>query len=88
MKIPRMSTGLERTFRPVTPYGQQPVIYQEFMLHFLHYYDNDGTKLSSKLDKSIPGRFYKEALANERTLDGEYTFLFPDGVTRRLISIR
>jgi hypothetical protein len=88
MKLPKMSTGLERTFRPVTPPGTEPMIYKEFLLHFIHYYDSDGAKLSSKLDKTIPGRLYREAKANERSLDGEYSFTFPDGITRRLISIR
>ncbi len=87
MKLPKMSTGIERTFRPVTPPGTQPMLYREFLLHFIHYYDVDGAKLSSKLDKTIQGRLYKEALANEHSLGGEYMFTFQDGVTRRLISV-
>jgi len=59
---PKMTTGMERVFKQVTPFGQTPVIYQEFLLHFIHRIDpRDGTKLSTKLDKSIPGMYYREA---------------------------
>lgn len=85
---PKMSTGLERVFRRVSPHGQTPVIYQEFMLHFLHKIDpRDGTKLSSKLDKSIPGMYYREARPGEHSAHGEYEYTFPDGITRRIIAI-
>lgn len=86
IKIPRMSTGIERTFKLITNVGQEPALYREFLLHFIHYYDSDGTKLSTKLDKSMPGRVYRVAQNNERSLHGDYEFTFPDGVTRRLIS--
>lgn len=85
---PKMTTGMERVFRQVTPPGRTPVIYQEFMLHFVHRIDpQDGTKLSTKLDKSIPGMYYREASPTEHSLYGEYTYTFPDGVTRRIIAL-
>lgn len=85
---PKMTTGVERVFRPVSPYGQQPVIYQEFMLYFIHRIDpSDGTKLSTKLDKSVPGMYFREAGPNEHSLYGEYTYTFQDGVTRRIIAM-
>lgn len=86
-KLPKMTTGMERIFRRVSPPGQEPVIYQEFLLHYIHYMDKDGSKLSSKLDKSIPGNYYREARGNEHSLYGEYTYTFPDGVTRRIIGL-
>jgi hypothetical protein len=88
IKLPKMSTGIERTFRQATPPGAEPVYYREYILHYIHYYDTDGTKLSSKLDKTIPGMLYRAAKENERSMEGEYTYTFPDGVTRRLIAVR
>lgn len=83
-----MSTGIERVFRQVSPHGHTPMIFQEFILHFIHKIDpRDGTKLSSKLDKSIPGLYYREAKQNEHSGHGEYTYTFPDGVTRRIIAM-
>lgn len=90
MKLPhvRMTTGVERIFRRVTPHGQSPVMYQEFMLHFIHYLDTDGTKLKTKLDKTAPGMYYREARPHEHSNYGEYTYTFPeDGVTRRIIAV-
>lgn len=88
LPIPKMSTGIERVFRRVTPHGQTPVLYREFMLHFIHYLDTDGTKLKSKLDKTVPGMYYREAGPNEHSLYGEYTYTFPeDGVTRHIVAI-
>lgn len=87
--VPRMTTGIERVFRRVSQPGTVPEIYREYMLHFIHYLDTDGTKLSTKLDKSIPGSYYREAKDGERARYGEeYTYTFPDGVTRRIIAIR
>lgn len=86
--IPKMSTGIERIFRRVSPPGTSPTIYREFMLHFIHYIGPDGTKLSTKLDKTIPGMYYREAAAGEHSLYGEYEYTFPeDGITRRIIAI-
>lgn len=86
--IPKMSTGIERMFKVMSPPGLTPVIYQEFLYHFIHKIDpRDGTKLSSKLDKTIPGFFYKEAAQGEHSPYGEHTYTFPDGVTRRLIAL-
>lgn len=85
---PKMSTGIERIFRQVTPPGRNPVIYQEFMLYMIHTIDpRDGTKLSTKLDKSIPGMYFREAGPTEHSLYGEYTYTFQDGVTRRIIAL-
>lgn len=87
IKIPKMTTGIERVFRRVSPPGVQPEVYREFLLHFIHYMDTDGSKLSSKLDKTIPGMFYREARGNEHSIHGEYEYTFPDGVTRRIIAV-
>jgi hypothetical protein len=88
LKIPKMTTGMERIFRRVSPPGVNPTVYQEFMLHFIHYMDTDGSKLRTKLDKTIPGMYYREAGPNEHSLYGEYTYTFPeDGVSRRIIAI-
>lgn len=87
IRIPKMTTGIERVFRRVSPVGQTPELYREFLLHFIHYMDTDGTKLSSKLDKSIPGMFYREAKPHEHSIHGEYEYTFPDGITRRIIAI-
>jgi len=80
-----MSTGFERVFRQVS---QNPDIYQEFLLHFIHKLAEDGTKLNSKLDKSVPGSYYKEAREHEHSTYGEHTYVFPDGIQRRLIVIK
>lgn len=88
LPIPKMNTGLERVFRRVTNVGQVPVIYREYMLHFIHYMDTDGSKLRSKLDKTVPGYYYREAKAGEHSNYGEYTYTFPeDGITRRIIAM-
>lgn len=88
LPIPKMTTGIERIFRRVTPVGQQPVLYREFMLHFIHYLDKDGSKLSTKLDKTIPGMYYREAGPNEHSLYGEYNYTFPeDGITRHIVAV-
>jgi len=84
---PRMTTGIERIFRQVSPHGRTPVIYQEFLLHFIHFMAPDGSKLSTKLDKNIPGMYYREAKPDERSLYGDYTYTFPDGTTRRIVAI-
>lgn len=81
----RMTTGIERVFRMVS---RTPDIYQEFTLHLIHKLAPDGTKLSSKLDKTIPGAYYKEAGPNEHSMHGEVRYVFPDGIERRLIYIR
>lgn len=90
LKLPqtRMTTGVERIFRRVTPAGQTPVMYQEFMLHFIHFLDTDGTKLRTKLDKSVAGMYYREAGPNEHSLYGEYNYTFPeDGITRHIVAV-
>jgi hypothetical protein len=88
LPTPKISTGIERVFRRVSPHGQTPVIYREFMLHFLHFMAPDGTKLKTKIDKTVPGSFYREAGPGEHSPYGEYTYTFPeDGITRRIIAV-
>jgi hypothetical protein len=88
LPTPRMTTGIERVFRRVTPHGQTPVMYREFMLHFIHFLDTDGTKLKTKLDKTVPGMYYREAGPNEHSLYGEYTYTFPeDGIARHIVAV-
>lgn len=82
-----MTTGFERFFKPMTYQGQF-IIYQEMMHQYIHFLNDDGVVVSSKLDKIIPGKFYKEAGEGERTLDGLVTYKFPNGETKILIGLR
>lgn len=86
-KLPtqRMTTGFEKIFRQVS---QNPDIYQQFTLHYIHILDSDGTRLSSKLDKSVTGDYYIEAKEHQHSSRGEYNYVFPDGIQRRIIFLR
>ena len=81
----RMTTGVERVFRATHEQG----VYQEVMLHFIHFMDENGNKVRSKLEKQIPGPLYRVVKPGEnfRSLHGEVEYEFPDGVTRRLIAL-
>lgn len=61
----RYSTSIERVFRK-RPDG----LWQEYLNHFVHMTDVSGNK-ASKLDKTMMGRVYKEANANEHSMHGE-----------------
>jgi len=69
----RMTTGIERVFRETFD-----GMYREITLHWIHFLDDNGNILSSKLDKSTPGRLYKLANGSERSLYGEIEYKFPD----------
>lgn len=71
-RTPRMTTGIERTFRPT-----HDGLYREVLLHFIHFIDDSGKVVSSKLDKTILGKLYKIADGNERSLHGEVEYTLP-----------
>lgn len=73
MRTNRMTTSMERVFKKL-PDG----LIREVVLHYVHFIDEQGNVVSSKLDKSIPGRLYKRATEGERTLGGEVVYQFPD----------
>jgi len=81
----KMSAGIERVYRPIP---NKEGVFREIILHWIHFLDpNTGEVVSSKLDRQIPSRLYKIAGNNERSLYGEVTYTFPDGVARRLIGV-
>lgn len=69
----RMTTGIERVFRPTFD-----GLYREVLLHWIHFVDDSGNVVSSKLDKTIKGKLFKIATGNERSLYGEVEYKFPD----------
>lgn len=78
MTLPRtlgkMNTKVQRVFRR-TPDGY----FLEIMLHFLEFYNEDGSLRSSKLDKEVSsGKFWRVARPGERSPYGEADYLFPD----------
>lgn len=81
----RMTTGIERVFRAT----HEPGVYQEIMLHFIHFLDENGAKVRSKLEKQLPGALYRVINPGEnfRSLHGEVEYTFPDGVARRLVAL-
>lgn len=84
-----MTTGLERAFRPVfIPGYHGPQIYREIHMHYIHFLNEDGSVIKSKLDKMIEGKFFKEAINNvERSVHGETEYQFPDGQVKRLLAL-
>jgi len=68
----RMNTSIEIVFKKL-PDGTC----REYMLHFINFLSDDGKIESSKLDKRIPGRLFKIATGNERSLYGEVEYTFP-----------
>jgi len=69
----RMTTGVERVFRQTFD-----GLYRELHLHWIHFLNEEGNVVSSKLDKTIKGRLYKIAGENERSLYGEVEYKFPE----------
>lgn len=69
----RMTTGVERVFRPT-----YDGLFREIYLHWIHFLNENGDVVQSKLDKSIKGRLYKIAKDNERSLYGEVEYKFPN----------
>lgn len=81
----KMSTGIEIVFRGIENY---PGLYREVIIHWIHFInESTGEIVSSKLDKQIPGKLFKLASGNERSLHGEVMYTFPDGVSRRLVCV-
>ena len=77
-----ISTGISKVFKK-RPDG----LWQEYINTFIHTSDSDGNQVS-KLDKSIIGRVYKEALDGEQSFHGEALWTNPDtGVTIRLVAL-
>lgn len=70
----RMTTGIERVFRPMREQG----FYREIYLHWIHFMNESGEVVSSKLDKSIKGKLYRIAKGNERSMYGEVEYKFPN----------
>jgi hypothetical protein len=68
----RMTTGIERTFRQT-----QDGLWREVYLHFIHFINDEGKVISSKLDKTILGKLYKVANGNERSQYGEVEYTLP-----------
>jgi len=69
----RMTTGVERVFRPT-----RDGLYREVYLHWIHFMNENSEIVSSKLDKSIKGRLYKIAKGDERSMYGEVEYKFPN----------
>lgn len=69
----RMTTGIERVFRQTFD-----GLYREMHLHWIHFLNEEGNVISSKLDKTTKGRLYKIASGDERSLYGEVEYKFPD----------
>lgn len=69
----RMTTGVERVFR-ATFDG----LFREVYLHWIHFLDDNGNIVRTKLDKSVKGRLYKVATENEHSMYGEVEYKFPD----------
>jgi hypothetical protein len=81
-----MTTGIERAFRPIP---MHPGLYREILLHWIYFLDPDtGETTGMKLDKQIERGIWKVAVGTERSLYGEFVYKFPDGVERRLVSVR
>lgn len=80
----RMTTGVERVFRPT----REPGFYREIYLHWIHFLNENSEIVSSKLDKSIKGKLYRIAKGNERSMYGEVEYKFPNAEEPvRLIAI-
>lgn len=85
MKPQRMTTGVERVFRQTPDAG----VYQEIMLHFIHFLDEDGNKTRSKLQQQIPGALFRviQQGENYRSIHGEIEYKFPNGETKRMVAL-
>lgn len=73
IRTKRMTTGVERVFRPTFD-----GLYREIYLHWIHFLNEQGEVVASKLDKSIKGRLYKIAKDGERSQYGEAEYKFPN----------
>jgi hypothetical protein len=82
----RMTTGIERVFR-ADPMRSD--LYREILLHWIYFLDPEsGETTGMKLDKQIEAGIWKVAVGTERSLYGEITYTFPDGIARRLVCLR
>jgi len=85
MLLSKMSSGIERVFRPVRVNGYVGnQLYQEVHMHYIHFLNEDGTVRKSKLDRMENGKLWMES-TGQRSLYGECDYAFPDGTTKRLI---
>jgi hypothetical protein len=82
----RMTTGIERVFRQM-PDG----LYREVLLHWIHFMDDKGERVSSKIQKQIEGKLYKPILNEHddkyRSIHGEVNYELPNGTTIRLVAL-
>ena len=68
-----MTTGIERVFRHL-----RSGLYREIYLHYIHFLDDSGHIMSSKLDKTIEGKLFRRAANDtERSRHGEVEYKFP-----------
>lgn len=82
----KMNTGIERVFRPT----KDPGVYQEVLLHFIHFIDAEGKLIRSKLEKQIPGKLFRELREDEqhyRSTEGKVEYTFPNGETKILLGL-
>jgi len=85
----KMTTGIERFFKPMTYQEGRYIIYQEMIHQYIHFLDANGMVTSSKLDKVIPGEYYREATnLAEGSMNGVIEYTFPTGEKKRLIGLR
>jgi len=80
----RLCTTVERVFRPL-PDG----LFREITLHFINFFNEDGSIKSTKLDNEIVGGLYRLAKNDqERSQYGEVFYQFPEGTEPvRLLAI-
>lgn len=80
-----MGTSIERIFKPTS----DPHVFQEIYLHFINFFNDGGQKISSKLDKQIPGKLYRLVGDKEErhSIHGEVEYTFPSGERRKLVAL-
>lgn len=91
MNMPRMlgkmTTYVEKIYRPVG--SRMPGFYQEVIMHFVKFLNEDGSVRSLKLDREEPKDFWREPRVGERSSYGEVDYLFPGADKKtRLICIK
>lgn len=81
----KMNSSIERVFRPTQHAG----VYQEVLLHFIHTFDANGQKTSSRLDKQSLGKLYRLVGEDEQRHSpyGEVEYTFPSGERRKLVAL-
>jgi hypothetical protein len=80
-----MTSGVERVYRRASRTRE---IYREIYLHWIHWLDENGTIVSSKLDKETKGGLWIPH-PTQRSSQGEASYTFPgDENPTRLIALR